>query len=334
MVQRIELRNFRGIREGRLEGLAPLTILTGVNGSGKSAVLDAIYACTDPRPVEALAASVGRRRVGPRDPRWLVFRGADEATIVSDEWTLTLTPRAGPPHALAAEASFGHVTVVAAKINAPPDVGGKPAWLAAISDGSPPRIQSLGLPLDRPPVKLLDPSVPEPVETRFSDAVRRGGKAEIEALLRSLVPGFASLEILTEHDGRPALYIDASGSGPVPLGLAGDGIQAFAQLAVELAGVRESVVLIEEPEVFQHPRALRQTALTFWAAVQRGVQVIATTHSLDLIDAVVATACDGGRDLGRLALFNLALVEGTLRTARWGGDEIRDARGTIEMDLR
>jgi len=43
MITKIEIDNFRGIREGALEGLAPLSILVGANNSGKSTALESLY---------------------------------------------------------------------------------------------------------------------------------------------------------------------------------------------------------------------------------------------------------------------------------------------------
>ena len=43
MFASIEIENFRGIAKGKLEGLAPLSVLVGVNNSGKSTVLEALH---------------------------------------------------------------------------------------------------------------------------------------------------------------------------------------------------------------------------------------------------------------------------------------------------
>ena len=42
MISSIEIKNFRGIQDGKLENLTQLTILVGPNGSGKSAILEAL----------------------------------------------------------------------------------------------------------------------------------------------------------------------------------------------------------------------------------------------------------------------------------------------------
>jgi predicted ATPase len=91
-------------------------------------------------------------------------------------------------------------------------------------------------------------------------------------------------------------------------------------------------VLVEEPEVYQHPKAIWQTARVLLANMRRGVQIVVTTHSLELIDAFLAEATE--EDLEKLALFNLLLEAGKLVNARRCGEEIAFARQTLENDLR
>ena len=43
VIQSVEIKNLRGIREGKLDGLTALTILVGPNGCGKSTILDALF---------------------------------------------------------------------------------------------------------------------------------------------------------------------------------------------------------------------------------------------------------------------------------------------------
>ena len=42
MIRSVEIKNFRGIQDGKLEDLTPLVILVGPNGCGKSTILDAL----------------------------------------------------------------------------------------------------------------------------------------------------------------------------------------------------------------------------------------------------------------------------------------------------
>lgn len=76
MITSIEIENLRGIRSGRLEGLTPLTILTGPNltgpnASGKSTVLDALLIAASPAPGEAVVHAVQRHPVVSDGAEWL-----------------------------------------------------------------------------------------------------------------------------------------------------------------------------------------------------------------------------------------------------------------------
>ena len=46
LVDEIKIENFRGIRQGTLSALAPLSILVGPNNSGKSTVLESVWVST------------------------------------------------------------------------------------------------------------------------------------------------------------------------------------------------------------------------------------------------------------------------------------------------
>ncbi len=118
----------------------------------------------------------------------------------------------------------------------------------------------------------------------------------------------------------------------VPATLAGDGIQSFLRLSLELAASGGGVALLEEPEVHMHPGAIRQSARAILAAVRRDIQVILTTHSLELIDSLVAESSD--KDLGRMSLYRLQLQEGILKHSRVAGADVAFERTTVEVDLR
>jgi predicted ATPase len=184
---------------------------------------------------------------------------------------------------------------------------------------------------DVPFVRIVDSGLPVPLHQTFTHIARTGRRDDVYELLSALVPDFGQLEILVEDDDSPSLYLTSAGRS-VPVGLAGDGVQAFVQLALEIAVAPEGLVLVEEPEVYQHPKAIWQTAKVLLANMRRGVQMVITTHSLELIDAILSEASED--DLGNIALFNLKLVDGELEHGRRVGEEIAFARQTLENDLR
>lgn len=186
--------------------------------------------------------------------------------------------------------------------------------------------------LTPPWTRLIEPGMPRPLHQQFGELVKRGQRSHVEKLVRSVVPELQSLQILADGD-RPYLAIELSdGRGVVPVSLAGDGIQALLRVALGLGGAPGGVVLIEEPEVHQHPGALLPTAAAILAARRAGIQVVLTTHSLELIDALVGQASE--EDLADMALFLLGLEDGVLRAGRYDGELVRYSRSEIMDDLR
>src|SRR5208282_1385804 len=100
----------------------------------------------------------------------------------------------------------------------------------------------------------------------------------------------------------------------VPATLVGDGIQSLLRLSLELAASGGGGALLEEPEVHQHPGAIRQSARAILAAVRRNIQVVLTTHSLEMIDALLGVSLD--KDLENLSLYRLVLRNGELIYSR------------------
>ena len=89
---------------------------------------------------------------------------------------------------------------------------------------------------------------------------------------------------------------------------------------------------MEEPEAHMHPGAIRQCARVILAAVRRNIQVVLTTHSLELIDALLSECSDA--DLQQMCAYHLNLEAGILKAFRSQGEQIVFARTTIQEDLR
>ena len=115
------------------------------------------------------------------------------------------------------------------------------------------------------------------------------------------------------------------------MALAGDGIHSLLRLVLELAA-SGGVVMVEEPETHLHPAAIAQSAAAIWGAVEQGTQVFVSTHSLELIDALVSNAPEGKLD--QFILYRLRLKDGFLASVRLPGEEVAFARDQVEDDLR
>src|SRR5580704_18693644 len=83
MITSLDIQNLRGIRQGKLDGLRPLTILLGPNGCGKSTVLEAAgVACAGGSAGAAFTALASREWLGLAGLSYW-FDAKDGATVVA-----------------------------------------------------------------------------------------------------------------------------------------------------------------------------------------------------------------------------------------------------------
>jgi hypothetical protein len=345
MLSSIQISGFRGIARSAALELAPLTILLGPNGSGKSAVLDALLIGSHPRPTEAVGHAVQRR--GLKDSAKWLLRRADpdtEARIEVSTPTMTRTTvlrfREGGPKLRGHAGPFGRILLQLTPSHVPSGPIGTvhvpptPVTHFAYDD----RYVADDFVAEAvlsPDVRLVDSFEPyEPVAlARTFDQLLLGGRiGATHALLTKLVRGAKELRISVDAANAPLLYVVFEGeAGAVPLGLAGDGVKLAVRASMALAVSREGVVLLEEPDAHLHPAALWLLAKAMVEAVRGGLQVILSTHSLELVDALIAECAD---DLSRLAILRTRLRDGELVTVRTPGDEARHDRVDLDEDLR
>jgi AAA domain, putative AbiEii toxin, Type IV TA system len=334
VITSIEIEGLRGIKHGKLDGLAPLSILTGPNGCGKSTVLDAIRIGHASDPLTAVGEVVKRHATLRFGARWL-FRDQNASVVVGrpDAWKteLSLREASDPKHQATSERLLARGSKKPfLEVTCKNRQWWDDHWVTICSNNE------FESPMNVPEtnVRLIDTGSPRPLHLAFSNAYRQGRKTEFTEVLKTLIADLESIDIATEDDGTPTgtptLHLARRGYA-VPAAASGDGIQAILQLALELAW-EESCALIEEPEVFQHPRSIWQIAKILLGSVRRGKQIVLTTHSLELIDALIDQAA--APDIEKIALFNMVLRDGELVSSRLSGEEVKFERGTIEKDLR
>jgi len=326
VISSVEITRFRGIREGKLEDLTPLVVLVGPNGCGKSSVLDAILIGAAPVVRDAIGQAAVRHQGVKWAAQWLLWRtgeGGPAEIVVTTSTKMSRGCRLEPDllqpnttirwnvHSGDSRGS-GQVTV-----NPPRYSGGGGAML--LDDVREVRI--VESPRERTQSRLHE---------LLTQCIQRGQRAELRPAIAEVVPDVTDIVILTEQDS-PIVHLEYPDHS-IPAALAGDGIHSLLCTALELTSTTNGAVLFEEPEVHQHPGAIRQAMRAILAAVRRDIQVILTTHSLELIDCLLAESSD--EDLERLSLYRLQLDDGGLVSHRMSGPEVSFARTQIENDLR
>ena len=356
MINSVEVTRLRGIREGKLDELTPLVVLVGPNACGKSTILDALWIGAFREKVAAGIRPAVKRHAGVAyGLRWLLWKAgvdgpAEIKITTSGDFSrkYTLRPRSleDPPNRWCIKCDVTDEN---------PDRSGQfvvrfhPEGMEELhpkgmENPFPDDFHLLYLNhsdrrLSSPPpedfrgarivdIRYDDPEMP--LDRMLSERTEQGLLDQVIRIVSGVVPELKGILILTES-GLPIIHVRYTDKS-VPAALAGDGIYALVKLGLELTAPPGELVLLEGPETRQHPGAMLQTAGAILAAVREGSQIVLSTHSLELIDSLLAESSD--EDLDRPSLFRLSLKDGVLKSQRMPGSDVAFSRGEIEQDLR
>ncbi|MFS8065748.1 MAG: AAA family ATPase [Byssovorax sp.] len=153
----------------------------------------------------------------------------------------------------------------------------------------------------------------------------------------SVVQGFDSrvtaIQVLAPEGRRGEIYVDDATAGLLPLSSFGNGLQRAIGMATRLVNVTGGMLFIDEIEVGLHPTAL--TAVFDWlvkAAHRLDVQIFATTHSLEAVDAILAGDLTPEDDT---VAYRLTRDDtGATHVKRFGESTLRRLRGDRGLDVR
>lgn len=323
-VTRLKIANLRAIQAAEFRFQPGFNLIVGVNGVGKSSVLDALGVCLSAvvkhtnrlrTPVVAFAVEDICIGADALSVECGVLIGAAEYSYLIHKPRETSAPhekRAGMPreqvHDTPEKATF---------LGAPPapvtgsEAGGRP--LAVLFS------TNRAVPSDRAPGKSVAAGG---IAAAFADAfasreLRLGefaawmrvqealrvespaaghALAAFEDVVARFLPGYANLRV--DGEDRPKLWIDR-GSTTLPVRRLSDGERGTLALVLDLtrrvaqanpemndpAAEAEAVVLIDEIDLHLHPKWQRQIVRNLTAAFPK-CQFIATTHSPQIIGEV------------------------------------------------
>ncbi|RZF64326.1 hypothetical protein EWE75_11230 [Sphingomonas populi] len=146
----------------------------------------------------------------------------------------------------------------------------------------------------------------QPVQLHnLSRIISSGNKAEVIDLLRGVDRRLRDLEIITEATGRALITALFEDGKRMPITILGDGFRRALAIAIAVNQVKGGLLLIDEIETALHVSALDD--LFPWLvriAAELKVQVFATTHSLEAIQAITNAAAKAGAD--SLTAYQLA----------------------------
>ncbi len=165
----------------------------------------------------------------------------------------------------------------------------------------------------------------------LSEVTLLGIKPEVIKLLQQMDSEITDLVILSQTGKRPSLYIDHKRVGISPLSAFGDGVRRLLFIALTLVKVEGGVLLIDEIETAIHTLALGSSFAWIVDWCQRlDVQLFATTHSLEAIDAMLE-ASDSETDL---VLYRLEKKESQTKAIRLERERLHRLREDLGLEVR
>ncbi len=166
----------------------------------------------------------------------------------------------------------------------------------------------------------------------WTDVIYADAKLQTIKLLQLFDPDIQDLDIISPSERAPSISIKHKKLGRAPLSAFGDGLRRVFTLASAIPGAKDGLLLIDELEIAVHTRMLEKTF--GWLVdfcCQYNVQLFATTHSLEAVDAIIE-ACKG-KEID-LVGYRLQKDDTLTTTKRFDKAYLEQLREELGVDLR
>ena len=329
MISQIRIQNYKSHGDVTFGNVGRFNLLLGLNNSGKSSVLEAVfYALIAENPKAGFEMLNAARGVLADEYVWIsVFHHLDTtkkiAIALQNQDTTTalrILPLIGTK---VVQDSAGVISANVARDQ--PD--GLQFEYASGTETTTHRISSRNGHGEREKNKTFIENakailVPARVHfdslvqaRRYSALKAKQRHTQIVKALRTIEPRLRNVEVLATQAGVE-LFADVQGeSQMIPLSWMGEGMLRILSLASAVASAEGGVVLIDEIENGIHYTAMQPVWATIMKlAVQLNVQIFAVTHSDEMIQAALDAA---GPLENELRAYRCDLVDGATKVTEY-----------------
>ena len=333
MLKSLEIKNFRGISEGYIEGFDRLNVFVGKNNSGKSSILEALAILIDPYNIPHI---IKRRGWFGLDSVLSIFRyrNAEEPIEIKGNG-IELKIKRGIPFAdnvefLVKTKNFKEEVIVldVEHLRLEEKKSTKTEFEVYIdSDGKHQNFVDVeGKCLES---VFIDYKMIQEVGLKeaYSKVFEKGYKAHERLInvINKVYPDVIDIRLFSEKIGPEVVFEN----GRVPMYAMGDGFKSAYVTLSFLMNIENGYIIYEEPENYQHPSS-RELIVEGICESAKINQIFISTHSIELIDEILETA-----DVDvKFFVLELDQASGKLSYYSFDAESAKFRRRELEADLR
>lgn len=363
MIKGISIENFRCFQKLAVSGFERINLISGKNNAGKTALLEALFLNSSPRPDTVMLLRQIRResanfsRALP-ERTWDNFFEKQEKNkeirihsnlengdskivkifedkLVKDFLEKEINQDEGDDELEEISNLFSSSESTVSVLHLKTEINDKEAFETSI-------LSSVKGILGRD-IKVPDTKnayfVPTFLRIRSRELAERFDIArlnekdhEILAAIKAIDSSIVEVESFSI--GEPNIYLKRRGESRLPLSLFGDGINRIVDIILRIVNNENSILLIDEIENGIH----HSNQFEFWSIIYRlasdlNVQVFATTHSLEMVQAFITAGSDYRDSAAHFELArnvktgNIVAIRRDLETLDYGISHGKEVRG-------
>nr|WP_290459559.1 AAA family ATPase [Romboutsia ilealis] len=158
-------------------------------------------------------------------------------------------------------------------------------------------------------------------------------KENIINLLNIFDPSIEDFKVIKKfNESRSCIYIEHKIYGTTPLFSFGDSIKKIFILGIAMVSAKCGILLVDEIESAIHKNHINKMFDSIIKICKEyKVQLICTTHSLEVIDGIILSLKN---QIDLLSCYRIEVYENKTYYTKFSGDRLKDIRNMLGQDVR